>query len=274
MVSGGSASLLVTPEAQLPVSTVLALTKAHGLDANSTHVMTQAVYEPTLRGAFGQSPSSMQKVVSVVHGRATFFHSVDLLTHLASSLAPGGTLVLHDAAGDAASADACSRNALLAGLLDATTSTGPSGTTVTAKKPTWEMGAKFSLRKKPAATTATNTTTTAWKLAMEEDGAELIDEEELLDDADMAAPAAAAADDCEVGAGGRKACKNCTCGRAEGALVEKVELTADMLDNPQEGGCGSCALGDAYRCASCPYLGLPAFKQGEKIQLDMSQSDV
>jgi hypothetical protein len=35
----------------------------------------------------------MQKVVSVVHGRATFFHSVDLLTHLASSLAPGGTLV-------------------------------------------------------------------------------------------------------------------------------------------------------------------------------------
>lgn len=101
--------------------------------------------------------------------------------------------------------------------------------------------------------------------AMEEDGAELIDEEELLDDADMAAPAAAAADDCEVGAGGRKACKNCTCGRAEGALVEKVELTADMLDNPQEGGCGSCALGDAYRCASCPYLGLPAFKQGEKV---------
>ena len=72
--------------------------------------------------------------------------------------------VLHDAAGDAASADACSRNALLAGLLDAPTSTGPSGTTVTAKKPTWEMGAKFSLRKKPAATTATNTTTTAWKL--------------------------------------------------------------------------------------------------------------
>lgn len=71
--------------------------------------------------------------------------------------------VLHDAAGDVASAEACSRNALLAGLLDATTSTGPSSTTVTAKKPTWEMGAKFSLRKKPAVTTAT-TTTTAWKL--------------------------------------------------------------------------------------------------------------
>jgi hypothetical protein len=101
--------------------------------------------------------------------------------------------------------------------------------------------------------------------AMEEDGAELIDEDELLDDADMAAPAAAAADDCEVGAGGRKACKNCTCGRAEGAMVEKVELTADMLDNPQEGGCGSCALGDAFRCATCPYLGLPAFKPGEKV---------
>jgi hypothetical protein len=73
--------------------------------------------------------------------------------------------VLHDAVGDVASADACSRNALLAGLLDVISSTGPSGTTVTAKKPTWEMGAKFSLRRKePAATTATITTTTAWKL--------------------------------------------------------------------------------------------------------------
>jgi hypothetical protein len=47
-------------------------------------------------------------------------------------------------------------------------------------------------------------------------------------------------DDCEIGAGGaRKACKNCSCGRAEAeAKGEKVQLTAEMLENPQS-SCGN-----------------------------------
>lgn len=45
-------------------------------------------------------------------------------------------------------------------------------------------------------------------------------------------------DDCEVGAG-KKACKNCTCGRADAeAAVQKVDLSQDMLENPQS-ACGS-----------------------------------
>ena len=28
-----------------------------------------------------------------------------------------------------------------------------------------------------------------------------------------------------------------------------------------------CGLGDAFRCAGCPYRGLPTFEQGKKIQL-------
>lgn len=48
--------------------------------------------------------------------------------------------------------------------------------------------------------------------------------------------------DCEVGST-RKACKNCTCGRAEEEeKVEKLGLTLDQLNNPQS-ACGNvCSL--------------------------------
>ena len=51
----------------------------------------------------------------------------------------------------------------------------------------------------------------------------------------------AAVGDCSTGAT-KKACANCTCGRAEEeAQGIKASLTADMLDNPQS-ACGSVSF--------------------------------
>jgi len=48
---------------------------------------------------------------------------------------------------------------------------------------------------------------------------------------------ACAVDDCEVGST-RKACKNCTCGRAEAEQKVEIGPTTEQINNPQS-ACGS-----------------------------------
>lgn len=68
----------------------------------------------------------------------------------------------------------------------------------------------------------------------------LIDDDELLQDLDFQKPIQ---ESCSTK---KRPCKDCTCGRVQSS-------------------CGSCYLGDAFRCSTCPYMGLPAFNKGDRI---------
>ncbi|KAI4481200.1 hypothetical protein M0804_009826 [Polistes exclamans] len=133
---------------------------------------------------------------------------------------------------------------------------------IIAQKPSFEIGSSVPLNFK---TKQTN----IWKLNNIEDNLEednlldendLIDEDELLDEDDIIKPDITSLKVCGT-TGKRKACKDCSCGLAE-------ELNGKAEDQGiQKSSCGNCYLGDAFRCASCPYLGMPAFKPGEKVVL-------
>ncbi|GHJ88490.1 hypothetical protein NliqN6_4892 [Naganishia liquefaciens] len=106
----------------------------------------------------------------------------------------------------------------------------------------------------------------------------------------------------------RRACKDCTCGLAEleeqeanGAAISTNDNPAFFLEGDDDipehlkkatagvegiwpvdkraeakktSSCGSCYLGDAFRCGSCPYLGLPAFEPGQKVELLTNMDDI
>ncbi|KAF2441411.1 Anamorsin [Karstenula rhodostoma CBS 690.94] len=115
---------------------------------------------------------------------------------------------------------------------------------------------------------------------------DLIDEDDLITEEDMARPVVQPPE-CRPKPGKRRrACKDCTCGMKEKLEAEDAakrttadnalstmklgtdDLTeVDFTVQGKVGSCGNCALGDAFRCDGCPYIGLPAFKPGEEVRL-------
>ncbi|KAI0449290.1 cytokine-induced anti-apoptosis inhibitor 1, Fe-S biogenesis-domain-containing protein [Xylaria acuta] len=122
----------------------------------------------------------------------------------------------------------------------------------------------------------------------DDDDDELIDENTLLTEEDIKMTIQPPAECIPKIGKRRRACKDCTCGLAARLEAEDetrrakadadlsvLKLGADDLDDLEldftikgkVGSCGSCSLGDAFRCADCPYLGLPAFKPGEEVTI-------
>ncbi|EGG23739.1 hypothetical protein DFA_05873 [Cavenderia fasciculata] len=169
-------------------------------------------------------------------------------------LVEGGSIMFYQSSEDNLTLDL-----LCNGFVDIASSKFNNLNLTIASKPDWSSGVTESIQLKSG----------GWGSAGEND---VIDENDLLSEQDKSLKPKTTLDDCEVGAKGKKACKNCTCGRAEmedaGEVKEKPKLTKEMIENPGVGSdCGSCSLGDAFRCKGCPYRGLPAFKVGEKIVL-------
>ncbi|GAB6020457.1 Anamorsin [Chamberlinius hualienensis] len=130
--------------------------------------------------------------------------------------------------------------------------------------PDYDFASSFQISMKINAD-KTNDSSKIWTLSAADildDDIELMDENQLLDESDLKKPDPSQLKVCGT-TGKRKACKNCSCG-----LAEELEQEQSASQQPQpKSSCGSCYLGDAFRCSSCPYLGLPPFKPDVAVSL-------
>ncbi|CAL6316497.1 unnamed protein product [Bathycoccus prasinos] len=219
----------------------------------------------------------MESIEATLHSSEL---SPETLSAFFDALKPGGRLgVFVKGGGEQDSSSAIqkevSKRLTLEGFEDVVVSeqtsvSGTRATKVSGRKPKWERGVTFSLGEKKTKKTLVSKAS-AWE-EDDDDRDEMIDEDALLTEKDKAKPTAEG-----EGVGcppTRKPCKDCTCGRKEeeemkenatpASSVVKMDLENDPNDETFKSACGNCALGDAFRCAGCPYLGQPAFKENDE----------
>lgn len=244
----------------------------------------------------GHHPSTFDIILSGVIPQSPIVHDSELLTEIIRLLKPSGNLVLHEPTSKqeetlllktveklTSTLKICGFVKISNGTKVELTSsviqdiqralkleTNLQLTEIVCSKPEFELGSacQLPLGLTPKTVKVDENAAKVWTLSADDAlDEELIDSDLLLDEDDLKKPDPSTLKVCGT-TGKRKACKNCSCGLADelnAANIGAVKTAA------QASACGNCSLGDAFRCASCPYLGMPPFKPGEKIALSERQ---
>lgn len=287
------------PEHTTEPSTLILLSSATVSDPAAVKALTAKFSGPVHRQVLDRLTEGMVKLpdasynlIYIAPGTTGLAGAASTLETLAAALVPGGVL----RGGDLSVMDA-----IMAGLVEAEDKTGfmkpqqgvasvtKLGTTSSAPR----NGAKkrpFFKRPPPQPTTASQNIV---KLSLtdldDDDDDDLVDENSLLGST-LSKPIVVP-QKCQPSNGvkRRKACKDCTCGlkelelqeleakrKAQSGTVVTLNLDEEIdftVQGKTGGSCGSCALGDAFRCDGCPYLGLPPFRPGEIITVGGMAND-
>jgi hypothetical protein len=211
---------------------------------NQLHNTAQLTFEQQDRLIhLALTPNTYNVVLSGVLA-STNVHTRAELSVLFAALVPNGRL---EWTVEAIKAERAQADLQLVGFTQVTTSSEQGVARMVAYKPEW-AGTQTQL-----SIPSTGKVRRKWKQS-----SAYIDEDALLTKEEQDSRPLVEKNDCSTK---RKACKNCSCGRAE---MEEVTLKDVQAVTSS---CGNCALGDAFRCGSCPYLGMPAFQVGQAVML-------
>ncbi|XP_075560587.1 cytokine induced apoptosis inhibitor 1 [Dermacentor variabilis] len=231
-------------------------------------------FENAVKLLESEHPASSFDVVLVGFVTPQMRPSSDTFANIIGLLKPNGKLLVK-LSGAGLDSGNIVYNLKLSGFIDISQfSSNAESVEITCSKPNYEIGSSSKL---PFAGTSIGSQEPSsdvgkiWSLSAQDmlDGdVDLVDPDQLITEEDFKKPDPSDLKACG-GEKKRRACKNCTCGLAE-ELDREAAAKAAATQQPKS-SCGNCYLGDAFRCASCPYRGLPAFKPGEKIVLTEDQ---
>jgi len=147
-------------------------------------------------------------------------HTLNLFFQVFRVLRGDGTFVCYEPLENRTFQDSeqLKANLTLAGFLNPTITMSGSWIQVIAKKPAWEQGTSqgIKIKKKTAPKVQP---AVEWKIEVTDD---LMDEDDLVRESDLVKPdMEKIRSDCGAGKQGGRACKNCTCGRAEQEAKKK-----------------------------------------------------